>query len=98
MEFMSESDWPRTIEMAVEKILSVMTAEQRELLRETKCADLIQFHHNLGLWIRNQFGLWRGNQELMEACGLPHPDDCSMVIIEACWQCLRSERERTELP
>lgn len=96
MEQMPESEWPRTVEAAVERMLSVMTAEQRELVRGTACSDLIRFHDNLGMWIRNQFGLWRGNKELMEACGLPHPDDCSMVIIEACWRCLCSELEWTE--
>ncbi|HEY7326615.1 MAG TPA: DUF6794 domain-containing protein [Gemmataceae bacterium] len=96
MELMPESEWPRTVEAAVARMLSALTAEQRELVRETAFPDLIRFHDNLGRWIRNQFGLWRGNKELMEACGLPHPDDCSMVIIEACWRRLRSELERSE--
>jgi hypothetical protein len=98
MEQMPESEWPKTVESAVDKVLSAMTPEQRELLRGTAYDDLIQFHLNLGVWIRNQFGLWRSNKELMEACGLPHPDDCSMVIINACWRRLHSELEGTGQP
>lgn len=96
MALMPESEWPTTIKVAVEKLLSVMTPEQRELIRETAYADLIRLHDSLGRWVRNQFGLWRGNKQLMEACGLPHPDDCSMVIIEVCWRRLHSEHEVTE--
>jgi hypothetical protein len=96
MELMSESEWPRTIEAAVAKILSVMTMEQRELLGGTEYDDLILFHHSLGMWVRNQFGLWRGNKELMDACRLPDPDDCSMVIIEACWHRLHGEPKLLE--
>lgn len=88
MEQLPENEWPRTVERAVEKMLSAMTPEQQELVRGSAYADLILFHDNLGRWVRNQFGLWRGNNELMEACGLSHPDDCSMVIIEACWRLL----------
>jgi len=96
MDLMPESEWTRTIGKAVGKMLSVMTPEQRELVRETAYVDLIRFHDNLGRWVRNQFGLWRGNKELMMACALPHPDDCSMVIIEACWRRLRGEPGQTE--
>ena len=46
------------------------------------------FHMGMGTWIRNQFGLWHGNQKLFEACG-GHPDSASMVIIDAAWRCLR---------
>lgn len=96
MELMPESEWPRIVEAAVDRMLSAMTAKQRELMQETAHANLIRFHDNLGRWIRNQFGLWRGNKELMGACGFLHPDDCSMVIIDACWERLRSEWKRME--
>lgn len=45
--------------------------------------------------IRNAFGLWGGNVALMQsgaqARGYPfiHPDDASVVIIEAVWERLQ---------
>ncbi|WP_456753598.1 DUF6794 domain-containing protein [Bradyrhizobium sp. USDA 4461] len=41
-----------------------------------------------GTWIRNRYGLWRGNDKLiLSACGFRcHPEDASMKIIEAVWQ------------
>ena len=51
----------------------------------------------LGQYIRNRFGLWKGNEELLRSCsehaekvGRPrlgqHPDDASATIIDALWE------------
>lgn len=48
--------------------------------------DMIDFHFGLGLWIRNNFGLWLGNEALMtECCGFypRDPDRASGIIMEA---------------
>jgi hypothetical protein len=79
--------WPVTLAEAVADITAGMSEQDKQLLRATKKEDLIQFHHGWGTGIRNGFGLWRGNDKLIRsACGKPcHPDDASMVIIEAVW-------------
>ena len=79
--------WPRTVKAAVSNILSTMSNKDKDILKKTKKEDLIKFHHGLGTGIRNEFGLWKGNEELLiSACGKPcHPDEASMVIIEAVW-------------
>jgi hypothetical protein len=46
---------------------------------------LIIYHLTLGLWIRNELGLWRGNKVLMKNLGTPTPDKASIIIIEAVW-------------
>ncbi len=43
----------------------------------------------LGAWIRNNLGLWKGNESLLESTGAPNADDASMVIVEAVWRRLR---------
>jgi hypothetical protein len=53
--------------------------------------SLIELHHGWGTGIRNGFGLWRGNTGLQASCAKEHPDDCSMVIIEAVWEALRRD-------
>jgi hypothetical protein len=45
------------------------------------------------MWIRNNLGLWKATT-LMEAIrerdqSIRHPDDVSMVIVEAVWERLR---------
>ena len=79
---------PRTVSDAVSIILSEMSEDDRRLIKNTKKDDLIRFHHGWGTGIRNEFGLWCDNEKLIEsACGKGcHPDDASMVIIEAVWE------------
>ena len=85
--------WPTTVSATITDLLSVLSKEDKESIRKTTKEDLIQYHHGWGTGIRNHYGLWRGNQALIEdACHKPcHPDDASMKIIEAVWQALQQE-------
>ena len=91
---MGPDKWPITVKATVADLLSALSAENKETVRKTKKDDLIMFHHGWGTGIRNHYGLWRGNSALIEdACGKRcHPDDASMVIIEAVWKALQNER------
>ena len=57
--------------------------------------DLYSLHFSLGQYIRNTFGLWSGNQELIESCcsvaekDYLDADDSSAVIIEELWYKLK---------
>ena len=92
-EGLGPDKWPTTVQYSVKDILSRMSEKDKELVRNTKRGDLIMFHHGWGTGIRNYYGLWRGNQKLIEsACGRScHPDDASMVIIRAVWRELKSK-------
>lgn len=83
--------WPTSVREAVADIVRRMPEEDRQRVRTTAKGDLIKFHHGLGTGIRNYYGLWRGNDKLIvSACGKPcHPDDASMLIIEAVWASLQ---------
>lgn len=89
--------WPKTVEEAVEQLLSLMSEEEKQCLRKTPKKDLIMFHFSLGLYIRNNFGLWQGNRELLQSISksdfpFVHPDDASSVIIEELWKRLRQAK------
>ena len=77
--------WPKTVDEAVSRIIAGLSDADRKQVNETKKEALILFHQGWGTGIRNQFGLWRGNTNLMADCHAQHPDDASMVIIEAVW-------------
>jgi Domain of unknown function (DUF6794) len=87
---MDKSAWPKTLEEAADVILSRLGKKDKRILRGTKREDLIQYHHGWGTGIRNEFGLWQGNEALLESCGCVHPDDCSMKIMELVWEKLQS--------
>jgi hypothetical protein len=80
---------PTTMEQAVRIFLGVLDEDQREALRRTAPAELIWLHPSMGQLIREEFGLWDGNDELLAAAGAQHPDDASMAILLAAHQALQ---------
>ena len=56
--------------------------------------QLIELHFGLGMWIRNNFGLWQGNAALAQDAGTNEPDDIAGVIIEALWNRLRGDESK----
>ena len=108
------NDWPQTLDQAVTKLLADLGDEDKALLRALPQEDMICFHHGWGTGIRNSFGLWRGNVDLLKSCTenqqritgrapsqppdahvVLHPDNASMVIIEAVWLALRESPAST---
>jgi hypothetical protein len=84
--------WPTSVDEAAREIARDLDDDSKARVRSTKKDDLIQYHHGWGTGIRNSLGLWRGNEKLLKSCGqgkVVHPDDCSMIIIEAVWRLLQ---------
>ena len=90
-ETLVRASWPSTLDQSVERLIQEMDEPDKTMIRNTKKEDLIMFHHGWGTGIRNEFGLWRGNTNLLADCHVKHPDDASMVIIEAVWQTLQEQ-------
>ncbi|MEO6694564.1 MAG: DUF6794 domain-containing protein [Ignavibacteria bacterium] len=64
----------------------------KQAIRSTSKDDLIFLHFGLGIKIRNDFGLWEGNRELLADSGKAHPDDVSSILIRKSLEKLRSEQ------
>jgi hypothetical protein len=78
------SAWPRSVDAAVDTLLAELSPTDRDRLRTLPEDSLWSLHLTLGLDIRNQYGLWRGNVALLQSCGQkpPYvPDTCSGLII-----------------
>jgi hypothetical protein len=79
----------KSIEEAVELLLSELPERDKEAIRNIAEEQLSTLHFSLGNYIRNGFGLWENNEELLKACcpdGSPqNADDASMVIVKALW-------------
>jgi hypothetical protein len=61
---------PKTVEEAVDQILSGWSIEERKSFKELKPDDLFDLRNTLGSDIRNVFSLWYGNDELLYDCDL----------------------------
>jgi hypothetical protein len=88
---------PRTVDEAVERLLANISLNDEILLATMTEDDLTDFHFSLGHRIRNEFGLWSGNDALLESCRIMagredlHVDDASCVIIKSLWVRLKKE-------
>lgn len=85
--------WPTTVDEAVGVVIATLSDDERASIAALARDQLTGLHFGLGMWIRNNLGLWKGANELMRAVGdvdqSMHPDDASMVIVEAVWNRLR---------
>jgi hypothetical protein len=79
---------PRTVPRVVDRIVKKIEPQFRDKLLETKREDLVQFQE-WGTGIRDSLCLEAGNNDqlLRSACSgkLCHPEEASMVIMEAVW-------------
>jgi hypothetical protein len=78
-----KSEWPKTLEEAVNICLLTMTPEEKELINYTPQENLIWFHFDWALNMRSEFGMEEGNNDLLKSCGTTDPDEASMAIVEA---------------
>ena len=77
----------------MEAILKSMPEADKTTIVTTDEEDLIEFHDNWGRSIRNGYNLWH-DKALMKELGAEHPDDASMVIIQAVWKALQEKESR----
>jgi hypothetical protein len=88
----AEDRMPKTVSEAVDHMISALDREEKELIRTADETDLGQFHFGLGTGMREVFKLWHGNRDLLKSSGSEdmHPDDATMVIVEALWRRLQT--------
>ena len=90
---MNQKQWPATIDEAVGVVIATLSDDDKAKIAAMAKSDLIALHFGLGTWIRNNLGLWRGNDYLLQAIQERdpsiHADDASMMIVEVAWSRLR---------
>jgi len=77
---------PEAVDEAVDKLLLILSDEQKNEIRALKEDDLIDLHFGLGMEIRNAFGLHDLDSKLLADCGTKHPDDGAGVIVSELWR------------
>ena len=84
---------PGDINEAIAELHRMLPAEFVKTMREGTEDDMIIHHFGLGMWLRNNWGLWRGSilQTYFAGLGLDHPDDMSGVILDSFWRSLNGK-------
>ena len=86
---------PKTVDDAVKRLIANMPLKFKVDLSKMDEGELINLHFTFGVFIRNQFGLWNENIDLLNGCRelsgvtFMHPDDSATFIIEELWKRLR---------
>ena len=81
--------WPDEKLVAVALLVAAMTPESKASIARIRRGDLFPDHSGMADFIRQHFGLWDGNTELIESCGCNSPEDAAVAIIETAWIALR---------
>lgn len=97
----SAAPWPVTCDAAAARAIEKLGPAGVQRLRSLSKDELIILHDTLGLNIRNGFGLWGGNDALLDSCsreagGTRDPDAVSMVIITRAWERVNDERKASD--
>jgi hypothetical protein len=63
------------------------------ILRNPKDVVTVELHLPFGTAVRNDFGLWGRNAELLASCGDQDAEACSRVIFDRLWESIRADAE-----
>ena len=69
--------------------------DKAEMQALSKRDDMIQYHLGLGMWIRNNWGLWGGSrlQKYFRDKGITHPDNMSAIILNFYYDWIHGQKE-----
>jgi hypothetical protein len=92
--------WPKSIDEAVQMLLARLSEEDKETIKNTHPYDLAKYHHGLGTYIRNEFGLWKDSPLVPKnpytGQRVLHPDDVSGIILRALHKALNPGKEPSD--
>jgi hypothetical protein len=77
---------PKDLNEALEFLYCNSPDKEKNKFRSLKEENLFEYHFGAGLSIRNSWGLWQGNNELVKSfnkIGIHHPDDMSAIILKS---------------
>jgi hypothetical protein len=61
--------YPQSIDEAVQILLALVPESEQSNIAEIPEDELIRLHLGMGMWVRNNLGLWKGNEALMADTG-----------------------------
>ena len=92
---MTQNDIPKTVKEAIDRLIAELPLRDRTKIAKMDKSDLTVLHMTIGPHIRDEFELWKGNDELLESCrklsgqDQLHMDSVSAIIIDLLWARLR---------
>jgi len=84
---------PKDLDDCFAQLKKLLKPEDIEKMRVGTEDDMTQYHMGLGMWMRNNWGLWGGSRlaAWFNAQGINHPDDMSGIILDSFWRYLNGK-------
>ena len=82
---------PKDLDDAIQILIKELSPADLERIKR---GNVIDYHHNLGQCIRNNWGLWEKSKLSLwffDTLGIKHPDDASNIILTSLQRHLRGE-------
>jgi hypothetical protein len=98
-EIKQSAPLPKTVDEAIKRLISEMALKDKIIIANMAEVELSLLHANLGTYIRSEFGLWSGNQDLTASCCFfakkekIQEDEASSIIIRELWKRLRESHK-----
>ncbi len=92
----SQIDVPRTVGEAVMRLKEALPLKDRAIIANLRSEELDHLGTGLSDYIKQNFGLYTGNAELLQSCAQlgslvqPLPDEACVVILRALWKDLQT--------
>lgn len=74
--------YPKSIKESIDQLMQLIPKEQLEEMKRMTSEEIYKNHMTLGMFIRNKFGLWDGNESLLKDCKTSDADDASEIILK----------------
>ena len=90
---------PKNIKECFRELDSILSNDDIQSIKKLENRDeTIMFHHGLGTWLRNNWGLWGGSrlQQYFIERKINHPDSMSSTILEYYYDWLNGENSGWE--
>ena len=87
---------PETLEECFIELGKIFNKSQLEEFKTKSEDELAIYHFGIGLWMRNNWGLWAGSQlaKYFKGMGIFHANDMSGIILTSFHRHLKGEEVR----
>jgi hypothetical protein len=84
---------PKDLDDALKQLDLLLGDKGRAEVQSAKESDMIQYHMGIGMWMRNNWGLWAGSRlaQYFNQIGIRHPDDMTGIIFDSYWRKLHGQ-------
>jgi hypothetical protein len=83
---------PKDLDECFDELKKKLSEKQVEKMKNGREEEMFRYHHGLGRWLRNKWGLWKGSRlsRWFNDKGIRHPDDMSGIIFISFWRHLNN--------